>query len=105
MYVLLAAAVAGRMAGVRWGMREGLIASAMFAFFLTFGLPSAVIPLASDMLLIVPHLAAIYFAWNGQAFWSGAAAGIGLLAGSKVVVGVVPGPVWPLSAAAVLADG
>ena len=42
-------------------------------------------PLASDMLLVVPHLAAIYFAWRGRAFWSGFAAGIGLLCSSKAV--------------------
>ncbi len=37
--------------------REGFFAAVFAAFFLTFGLPSAVIPLASDMLLILPHLA------------------------------------------------
>src|SRR5258706_10297130 len=73
------------MAWRRWSAKEGAAAAFFLAFFLTFGLPSAVIPLASDMLLILPHLAAIYFAWRGQAFWSGVAAGGGLLASSKAV--------------------
>ncbi len=105
MYVLLAAAVAGHMARVRWGMREGLIASALFAFFLTFGLPSAVIPLASDMLLIVPHLAAIYFAWNKQPFWSGAAAGVGLLASSKAIMVLLACALWRWREAPLLLAG
>jgi protein-tyrosine-phosphatase len=105
MYVLLAAAVAGHMARVRWGVREGLIASGLFAFFLTFGLPSAVIPLASDMLLILPHLAAIYFAWNGQAFWSGAAAGVGLLASSKAIMVLLACALWRWREAPLLLAG
>ena len=58
-------------ARAKWGEREGLLAALFAAWFLTFGLPSAVIPLASDMLLVLPHVVAIYFAWRGRAFWSG----------------------------------
>jgi len=84
-YVMAACAVAWQFARSKWSEQEGLFAAGFTAFFLTFGLPSAVIPLASDMLLVVPHLAAVYLAWRGRAFWSGAAAGVGLLCSSKAI--------------------
>ena len=84
-YVMAASAVAWQFARSKWSEQEGLFAASFTAFFLTFGLPSAVIPLASDMLLILPHLAAVYFAWRGRAFLSGVAAGIGLLCSSKAI--------------------
>ena len=84
-YVLAVAAMAWQFARRKWTEQEGLFAAFFAAFFLTFGLPSAVIPLASDMLLILPHLAAVYFAWRGRAFLSGCAAGIGLLCSSKAI--------------------
>jgi hypothetical protein len=84
-YVIAVAVVAWQFARSRWSEREGLFAAFFAAFFLTFGLPSAVIPLASDMLLVLPHFAAIYFAWRGRAFFSGIAAGIGLLCSSKAI--------------------
>src|ERR1700733_7731551 len=51
-YVLAVAAVAWRFARDRWTAREASFAAALAAFFLTFGLASAVLPLASDMLLV-----------------------------------------------------
>ncbi len=84
-YVIGVAAAAWQFARSKWTGREGLFAAAFAAFFLTFGLPSAVIPLASDMLLVLPHLIAVYFAWRGRAFLAGVAAGIGLLCSSKAV--------------------
>jgi hypothetical protein len=84
-YVLAVAAMAWQFARKKWTEQEGLFAAFFAAFFLTFGLPSAVIPLASDMLLILPHLGAVYFAWRGRAFLSGCAAGIGLLCSSKAM--------------------
>ena len=93
-YVLLAAAMAGLIARRRWAQAEGWLAAWLLALFLTFALPSAVIPLASDMLLILPHLVAIYFAWRGSAFWSGVAAGVGLLASSKAIVVLAACALW-----------
>lgn len=84
-YVVAVAAIAWQFARSKWSEREGLFAACFSAFFLTFGLPSAVIPLASDILLVLPHFAAVYFAWRGRAFWSGVAAGIGLLCSSKAI--------------------
>lgn len=84
-YVMAACAAAWQFARSKWSGQEGLFAACFTAFFLTFGLPSAVIPLASDMLLVLPHFAAVYFAWRGRAFWSGLAAGVGLLCSSKAI--------------------
>ena len=93
-YVMAVAAVAWQFARSKWSEREGLFAAFFAAFFLTFGLPSAVIPLASDMLLILPHLAAVYLAWRGRAFLSGLAAGIGLLCSSKAVFVLAACALW-----------
>jgi hypothetical protein len=93
-YVLAVAAMAWQFARTRWTELEGLLAAGLSAFFLTFGLPSAVIPLASDMLLILPHFAAVYFAWRGRAFLSGAAAGVGLLCSSKAVFVLAACALW-----------
>lgn len=68
------------------GMRgEGYWAAGLLGFFLTFDTHSAVLPLAADMLLLVPHLAAVLLALRKQAFWSGVAAGIGFLFNAKAV--------------------
>jgi len=72
--------------GVRlWGRREGYIAAGLMAFFLTFDTHSAVLPLAADLLLLAPHLAAVLFALRRQTFLSGIAAGIGFLLNTKGV--------------------
>jgi len=104
-YVLAVAAAAWWMARWRWSEREGFFAALFAAFFLTFGLPSAVIPLASDMLLILPHLIAIYFAWRGRPFWSGAAAGIGLLSSSKAIFVLAACALWQWRSAPLLLVG
>jgi hypothetical protein len=93
-YVIAVAAVAWKFARSMWSEREGVYAALFAAFFLTFGLPSAVIPLASDMLLVLPHLAAVYFAWRGRAFLSGVATGIGLLCSSKAIFVLAACALW-----------
>jgi hypothetical protein len=76
---LLAYAIAARW----WSRREGYWAAALIGFFLTFDTHSAVLPLAADLLLLVPHLAAVLLISRRQYFWAGAAAGIGLLFNTK----------------------
>jgi hypothetical protein len=93
-YVIAVAAAAWQFARSKWSEREGLFAACFAAFFLTFGLPSAVIPLASDMLLVLPHFIAVYFAWRGRAFLSGVAAGIGLLCSSKAIFVLAACALW-----------
>ena len=79
---LLAYAIGTRL----WSRREGYFAAALIAFFLTFDTHSAVLPLAADLLLLVPHLAAICLALRGRAFEAGVAAGIGFLFNAKAVL-------------------
>ena len=43
------------------------------------------LPLAADLLLLAPHLAAVLLASRRQFFWSGVAAGIGFLFNAKGV--------------------
>lgn len=83
LYVFACSVVAYLMARRMWGEREGLLAAWGLAFFLVFGLPSAVIPLAADLLMLLPHLAAVYLAWQRRPFWSGVLAGVALLVHSK----------------------
>jgi hypothetical protein len=93
-YVMAVSVMAWQFARSKWSGLEGLLAAGFSAFFLTFGLPSAVIPLASDMLLVLPHFAAMYFAWRGRPFWSGVAAGIGLLSSSKAIFVLAACALW-----------
>ncbi len=84
-YVLLACYLAYRLARSWWGEQEGYIAAFLFAFFTTFYLPSAVIPFAADALMIVPHLAAVYYARERRPLWSGCFVGIGFLFNPKAL--------------------
>jgi hypothetical protein len=77
-----------------WGGREGLVAALLLAFFLTFGVPSAVIALAPDLMMILPHTAAVYLAWRGRPLWSGLAAGIALVVNSKGVFVLAACALW-----------
>jgi hypothetical protein len=85
LYAWLACVLAYALAARLWSSREGYAAAALLGFFLTFDTHSAVLPLAADLLLLVPHLAAILLASRNQFFWSGAAAGIGFLFNAKAV--------------------
>jgi hypothetical protein len=66
-----------------WGPREGLAAALLLGFFLTFGIPAAVMALAPDLLMVLPHIAAVYLAWRGRPLLSGLVAGIALLVNAK----------------------
>jgi hypothetical protein len=101
---LLAYALA---AGI-WSRREGCLAAAMLGFFLTFDTHSALLPLAADLLLLAPHLAAVLLASRGRLFWSGMAAGIGFLFNAKGVLvlalcGIFAWPAGWTGAASILA--
>ena len=45
-----------RLALTLWGPQEALTAAALLAFYLTFGVPSAIMALAPDLLMIAPHI-------------------------------------------------
>jgi hypothetical protein len=74
-----------RFASQLWSEREGWLASFFLAFYLTFGIPAAVMALAPDLLMIAPHIAAVWLAWRGRAFWAGLLAGVTMLLNTKAI--------------------
>jgi len=83
LFVTLACWLLWRFAREKWGPREAAWAAVLTAFFLTFGVPSAVMALAPDLLMVAPHAAAVYLAWRGRPFASGLAAGLAALIHTK----------------------
>ncbi len=83
LYALCASFVAYRFAKDLWGHCEGLWAAGLMAFFLTFDISASVLPLGPDLLMVVPHLLAVWMAFRGRMFWSGLAAGIAFLCNVK----------------------
>jgi 4-amino-4-deoxy-L-arabinose transferase-like glycosyltransferase len=69
-------AIAFRFASDLWSRKEGYWAAGALAFAVIFYLPSATIPLEPDTLMILPHLAAVYLAWNQRPLAAGFAAGL-----------------------------
>ena len=104
-YVFLICMMAWRFASELWGRREGIVAACFLGFFLTFGIPSAVMALAPDLLMILPHLAAVYFAWKNRPFLAGVAAGIALLFNSKGVFVLAACLLWQWRALPLLVAG
>lgn len=86
LYALGASILAYAIGVTLWSRREGYLAAAFIAFFLTFDTHSAVLPLAADLLLLVPNLAAILLAIRKRPFEAGIAAGIGFLFNAKAVL-------------------
>jgi len=105
LYVTLASWIAYRFARDLWSEREGFWAAALLAFFLTFDIPAAIMPLASDMLMLAPHLAAVWMAARGRAFWSGVLAGIAFLVNVKGIVVLAACALWAPRALPQLALG
>jgi hypothetical protein len=84
-WILLCCWLVYRVAREIWGEREGRYAALFLGFFLTFGIASAVIPLAADLFMVAPHLAAVHAAWQRRALLSGLFAGVALLFNAKAV--------------------
>ncbi len=84
-FLWLCCLMAYRFASDVWSEREGIAAASLLAFFLTFGIPSAVMALAPDLIMVLPHLAAVYLAWKARPFLSGLVAGGALLVNPKGV--------------------
>jgi hypothetical protein len=68
-----------------WSQREGLWAAALAGFFLIFDFPATAIPAASDLLLVAPHLAAVWLAWKRRPLWCGIAIGIAFWVSPKAL--------------------
>src|SRR5579871_176664 len=86
LYVLLACWLAYRFARDLWSEREGVWAAGLLGFFLTFDFASAVVPLASDLWLVAPHLATVWLSWKRRPLWSGAMLGVAFLTSPKAVL-------------------
>jgi hypothetical protein len=93
-FVFLCCWMVWRFAREMWSPREGLAAACFVGFFLTFGIPSAVMALAPDLLMVLPHIAAVYLAWRGRAFLSGLTAGIAMLVNPKAVFLLAACALW-----------
>jgi hypothetical protein len=100
-YCLLACWTAYRFARDLWSEHEGLWAAGLLGFFLIFDIPSAAIPVASDLLMLAPHLAAVWMAFRKRPLWSGVLAGIafwispkGLLAAAASLLWYPAGTAW-----------
>ena len=65
--------------------KAGLIAAALLGFFLTFYIPTAVIPIAPDFLMLTPHLAAIAFAFARKPWLAGFCAAVAFWINTKGV--------------------
>jgi hypothetical protein len=105
LYVLLACGIAWRFARDLWGRPEAFWAAGLLAFYLVFDIPSAVTPLAADLLMLAPHLAAVWLAWRGRALWSGVLAGIAFLINAKGLFVLAVCAVWNLRALPLLVAG
>jgi hypothetical protein len=77
LYVTACAALAWRLGG-RW-------AAWLLAVYLSFGIPSAVMALAPDLLLVAPHLGAVWLAQTGRPLAAGLVAGMGMLIHTKAL--------------------
>ena len=105
LYQLLACWLAFRFARDLWSPAEGYWAAGLVGFFLTFDFPSAVIPLASDLLLVVPHLAAVWLAWKRRPFASGLCLGVGFLISPKALFVAAVCAIWYPSGVFLMAAG
>jgi hypothetical protein len=104
-FMLACCCMAYKLARAWWGESEGRTAALLLAFYTTFYLPAATIPFAVDGLLLLPHLAAVYFALKRRAFWSGVCCAAGLLTNVKAVFVVATCALWLLSDVLLFAAG
>ena len=72
----------------------GKYAAWMIAVYLSFGIPSAVMALAPDLLLVAPHLAAVGMAQAGRPLLAGLICGVGLLIHSKAIFILMAALLW-----------
>ena len=93
-YLLLACWLAWRLGRELWSDREGLWAAGLLGFFLCFDVPSGVIPVASDLLMLAPHLAAVWLAFRRRPFWSGAVAGVAFWINPKGLIVAAACGLW-----------
>ena len=94
LYALLCCGVVYRFGRDLWTRREGLWAAGLMGFYLTFYLPSAAIPVASDLLMLAPHAAAVWMAFRRRPLWSGALAAVALWISPKGIFVAAACALW-----------
>ena len=82
-YVLAACFLVYKLGRAWWGICEARTAALLLAFSLAFYLPGAVVGFAADALMILPHLAAIFYALTGRAALAGLWGAIAFLVNVK----------------------
>ncbi|HLY16869.1 MAG TPA: hypothetical protein VKR61_06570 [Bryobacteraceae bacterium] len=105
LYALLACWIVWRFARDLWGEPEERWAASLLVFFLVFDIPSSATPLAADLLMLAPHLAAVWLAWRGRAFWSGVLCGVAFLFNAKGVFVLAACAIWNVRALPLLLAG
>ncbi len=85
-YVTLCCLLAHLVARHWWGLREAWLAALLLAFYLTFGIPAAVMALAPDLLSILPTLAAVLALIHGQNLLAGLCLGLAIGCNGKVLL-------------------
>ncbi len=61
------------------GQTERFLSAGLLAFFLSFDHAAAVIPIAPDLFMLLPHILAVDAAWRGRPFQAGLWSGIAFL--------------------------
>jgi 4-amino-4-deoxy-L-arabinose transferase-like glycosyltransferase len=104
LYILISMLAIGRFARARWGEPEEGIAALLTAFALTFWIPSAVMVLGPDLLLIPIQTMAVWAAWRGKGAAAGLWAGAGMFVNGKTLF-LLPAmfvPSWSFAAALIV---
>ena len=94
LYGLLACWIVFRFARDLWSEREGAVAASLLAFFLIFDTPSAVTPLATDLVMLAPHVAAVWMAVRARPLFAGALAGVAFWISPKGLLVLAACAVW-----------
>jgi 4-amino-4-deoxy-L-arabinose transferase-like glycosyltransferase len=98
LYVLAITIAGYALARRLWGERAARGAALLLAFFTAFYIPAATTPLASDLLLVLPHLAVFYFAAAKRPWPAGVCAGAGFHLNAKAVFVAAAAAAWILLA-------
>lgn len=85
-YVTLCCLLTHMVARHWWGLREAWMAALLLAFYLTFGIPAAVMALAPDLLSLLPTLAAVLALLRGHGAVAGLCLGLALGCNGKTAV-------------------
>ena len=93
-YALLCCGLIFGFARDLWNQRAGGWAACLLAFFLIFDFPSSAIPLAADLLMLAPHLAAVWMAWKRRPLWAGALAGVAFAIHPKGLLVLAACAIW-----------